>query len=188
MSERIDTFTLSSRAFESTRLRVAALGETDLDRASVCEGWTVRNILAHLVGGNIRFAQALRGEPADWPTRDDEVITEALRQFDETTGVMQNAIAGIADPSRPTPLQAGEPPAFFAVGVHGADMLVHGWDIAMSTDQDPTLDPSLCAAALWVLEQYPSSFWGPGQFFATKGSTTSDDPQTRLLALAGRIS
>ena len=188
MADHLDTTTLSQRAFESTRRRVAALSAADLDRESVCEGWDVRAILAHLVGGNIRFAQALRGEPADWPTRDDEVITDALRQFDETAAIMQDAVAGIADPNRPTLLQAGEPPAFFAVGVHGADMLVHGWDIAMSTDQDPTLDPSLCAAALWVLEQYPSSFWGPGQFFATKGSTTSDDPQTRLLTLAGRIS
>jgi len=186
VAEHVDTFELSRRAFESTRPRVAALSERDLDRRSTCEGWDVHNVLAHLVGGNIRFAQALRGEPADWPSRDEEVINDALAQFDETAEIMRDAIAGITDPKSKTVLKAGEPPAFFAVGVHAADMLVHGWDIAMSTGQDPTLDPELCLAAIGILELYPEDFWGPGQFFSAKVAATSDDPQARLLALAGR--
>jgi uncharacterized protein (TIGR03086 family) len=99
---------------------------------------------------------------------------------------MAAAVAGIADPKRLVLLPAGEPGAGFAVAVHAADMLIHGWDLAIATGQDPGLDPDLCAAALAVLERYPPSFWGAGQFFADRIVTSADDPLERLLAMAGR--
>jgi uncharacterized protein (TIGR03086 family) len=99
---------------------------------------------------------------------------------------MAAAVAGIEDPRRPVQLEAGAPPAAFAVGVHGADMLVHGWDLAVATGQDSTLDPDLCEAALAVIQKYPPSFWGAGRFFAPRIETTSTDPQIRLLSFSGR--
>jgi len=182
----IDFQTLDRRATESTRARLTQLTVADLDRPSPCAGWTLRTLLAHLVGGNVRFAQALRGEPVDWPSRDREPVTSPLAEFDATAAVMASAIAGIDDPRRPTSLPGGEPPAVFAVGVHGADMLVHGWDLAVATGQDPTLEPELCRAAISVVEKYPASFWGTGRFFAPRIPSDSPDPQDRLLALTGR--
>ncbi len=182
----IDFYTLDRLATASTRARLATLTVPDLDRPSACTGWDIRTLLSHLVGGNIRFAQALRGQPADWPTRDEEPISSPLEQFDASAAAMAAAVAGIDDPMRPARLPAGEPPAVFAVGVHGADMLIHGWDLAMTTGQDLTLEPDLCLAAAKVIEKYPPSFWGSGSFFAARIDTTSTDPQDRLLALTGR--
>jgi uncharacterized protein (TIGR03086 family) len=186
MAPRIDFAGFDERATRSTRRRLQPLTTTDLERPSGCTGWDIRALVSHLVGGNLRFAQALRGEPADWPTRDAEPVSSPLGEFDESAGQMAAAVAAIDDPKRPTLLQAGEPPAYFAVGVHAADMLVHGWDLAVATGQDATLDPELCAAAIQVVEKYPPSFWGPGRFFAPRIELTSADPQDRLLALAGR--
>jgi len=186
MAPRIDFAGFDERAMQSTRRRLQSLTTTDLERPSGCTGWDIRALLSHLVGGNLRFAQALRGEPADWPTRDVEPVTSPLGEFDESARQMTAAIAGIDDPKRPTLLQAGEPPAYFAVGVHAADMRVHGWDLAVATDQDATLDPELCAAAIQVVEKYPPSFWGPGRFFAPRVELSADDPQKRLLGLTGR--
>jgi uncharacterized protein (TIGR03086 family) len=186
MPARIDFTTLDRLATVSTRARLAHLGAADLDRPSPCTGWDIRAVLAHLVGGNVRFAQALRGEPADWPSRDAEPIASPLTEFDASAADLAGAVAGLDDPRRPVRLAAGEPPAAFAVGVHGADMLIHGWDLAIATGQDATLDPDLCRAAMAVLEKYPSSFWGPGRFFAASIDTPSADPQARLLAYSGR--
>lgn len=186
MSDRIDFFTLERLAMAFTRARLTRLTVADLDLPSPCAGWDVRAVLAHLVGGNIRFAQALRGEPADWATRDSEPIATPLEEFDASAAQMAAAVAAISDPARPTLLSAGEPPASFAVGVHGADMLVHGWDLSIATGQDPTLDPDLCRVATEVIGRYPPSFWGPGRFFAPQVDTASTDPQVRLLALTGR--
>jgi hypothetical protein len=65
-------------------------------------------------------------------------------------------------------------------------MLIHGWDVAIATGQDPTLDPELCLAATAVLDKYPASFWGAGRFFAPRIDIVSMDPQVRLLAYSGR--
>jgi uncharacterized protein (TIGR03086 family) len=186
MSTRIDYATLDRHATESMRARLANLTVADLDRPSGCSGWDIRNLLSHLVGGNIRFAQALRGEPADWPTRDAEPVLTPLAEFDTSAAELASAAAGLDDPRRIVHLAAGDPPAFFAVGVHGADMLVHAWDLAVATGQDRTLDPALCEAAMAVIERYPSSFWGPGQFFAPRIQIDSTEPQDRLLAFSGR--
>jgi uncharacterized protein (TIGR03086 family) len=186
MSTRIDFATLDRLATELMRARLAALTVADLDRPSGCTGWDIRNLLSHLVGGNRRFAQALRGEPADWPSRDAEPVLTPLQEFDATAAELASAVAGMDDPRRIVHLAAGDPPAVFAVGVHGADMLVHAWDLAVATGQDPALDPSLCEAAMKVIEQYPPSFWGPGQFFAPRIETDSTAPQDRLLAFSGR--
>lgn len=186
MSPRIDFADLDRRATQSTRRRLQTVATADLDRPSGCTGWDLRALLSHLVGGNIRFAQALRGDPVDWSTRDAEPVTSPLGEFDESAAEMAAAIAGIDDPKRPTPLQAGEPPAYFAVCVHAADMLVHGWDLAVATGQDTALDQELCAAAIQVVEKYPPSFWGAGRFFAPRVEVVSTEPQHRLLALTGR--
>lgn len=186
MPDRIDFYTLGRLATASTRARLTRLTAADLDLPSPCAGWDVRAVLAHLVGGNIRFAQALQGEPADWASRDSEPIATPLEEFDASAAKMAAAVAAIIDPARPTLLAAGEPPASFAVGVHGADMLIHGWDLSIATGQDPTLDPELCRVATEVIGKYPPSFWGRGRFFAPQVDTASTDPQDRLLALTGR--
>ncbi|HEY8300370.1 MAG TPA: TIGR03086 family metal-binding protein [Jatrophihabitans sp.] len=186
MPDTIDPATFDRLATAATRSRLAALTVGDLDRTSTCAGWRIRDVLSHLVGGNIRFAQALRGERPDWDSRDREPVSAPLTEFDRTSAEMAAAIAAIDDPKRPVLLPAGEPPALFGVAVHAADMLVHGWDVAASTGQDLTLDPQLCLAATAVLDRYPTSFWGPGQFFASRIDTDSADPQQRLLAYTGR--
>ncbi len=186
MTERIDFIELDRLALAATRARLASLTVADLGRPSGCVGWDIRTLLAHLVGGNIRFAQALRGEPADWPSRDAEPVTSPLAEFDTSAAQWAATVGAIDDPKRPVVLPAGEPPAIFAVGVHGTDMLVHGWDLAVATGQDAVLDPDLCSAAIRVIEKYPPSFWGPGRFFADRIATDSEHPQDRLLAMSGR--
>ena len=186
MTGHLDPCAFDRRAIESTRLRLATLTVADLDRPSACAGWNIRKLLAHLVGGNLRFAQALGGQAADWDSRDEEPITSPLAEFDESAAAMTAAAEAVDDPKRLVRLPAGEPPASFAVAVHATDMLIHGWDVATATGQDPALDPTLCLAATAVMERYPPSFWGPGQFFAERIPTDSRDPQERLLSLAGR--
>lgn len=186
MPDRIDTYALDRRATASMRERLATLTAADLNRPTVTTDWDIRGLMSHLVGGNIRFAQALRGEPVDWPTRDAQPVATPLGEFDASAHEMAAAVAGLADPKQVVHLPAGDPPGYFAVGVHGADMLVHGWDLAVATGQDRTLDPDLCRAALAILEKYPDSFWGKGRFFAPRVDTTSSDPMQRLLALSGR--
>jgi len=63
--------------------------------------------------------------------------TSPFEQFDASVAAMAAAVAGIDDPMTPARAAAGKPPAVFALGVQGADMLIHGWGLAVTTGQKP---------------------------------------------------
>ena len=67
------------------------------------------------------------------------------------------------------------------------DLVVHGWDLAMATGQDPALPDDLAEAALRVVATYPTEVWGTPQFFADKMPSSPDEPAyLRLVKLVGR--
>jgi uncharacterized protein (TIGR03086 family) len=182
----MDPVTLDSLAIASTRLRVAGLRDDDLSRPTVNPGWDVRFLVAHLVGGCLLYACVLRGEKADWTTRNSQRITDPLGQFDAAATELKEAI-GEADGLRgPVTIPAGDVPAAFAVAIHATDMLVHGWDLAVATGQDRALDPGLCAAATAIISRFPAATWGNPKFYADQVSTGSAEPTDQLVALTGR--
>ena len=65
------------------------------------------------------------------------------------------------------------------------DVLVHGWDVAIGTGQDPQLRPDLVAACLEVVEPQAAMLAGTGAFH-TDVEIPEVPPQTRLLAFLGR--
>jgi uncharacterized protein (TIGR03086 family) len=182
----MDPVTLDRLAVASTRLRVAGLRERDLSRPTVNAGWDVRVLVAHLVGGCLLYADILRGEPADWATRNRHPVTDCVAQFDAAAAELDEAIGELDDRHRPVNIPAGDVPATVAIAVHATDMLVHGWDLAVATGQDRGLDPDLCAAAIAIIGRFPASTWGDPNFYAERVPTDSADPAGRLVALTGR--
>src|SRR2546430_5013197 len=68
----VDIVELDRRTLVATGDIVAALRAGDLDRPTPCAGWTVRDLLAHMIGQHYGFAAAASGEPtelADWRPR-----------------------------------------------------------------------------------------------------------------------
>ncbi|MGW1602684.1 hypothetical protein ACWCQV_16825, partial [Streptomyces eurythermus] len=63
-------------------------------------------------------------------------------------------------------------------------VLIHGWDIGRALEPDPRLPAALVDACLELFDSRPRMFaqWG----FAEVAVEPGADPQTRLLALAGR--
>jgi uncharacterized protein (TIGR03086 family) len=182
----MDPVTIDSLAIASTRLRVAGLREGDLGRPTVNPGWDVRVLVAHLVGGCLLYAGALRGETVDWATRNRQTVTDSLGQFDAAAAELNEAIGALDDRRRPVTIPAGTVPATLAIAVHATDVLVHGWDLAVATGQDRALDPGLCEAATAIIGQFPASAWGNPRFYAERVHTDSADPADRLVALTGR--
>ena len=67
------------------------------------------------------------------------------------------------------------------------DVLIHGWDVAASTGQDPALDPELVEACFEVIEPQLEMLHGQ-RHVRHRGSTSpaGADRQTQLLAVLGR--
>lgn len=182
----MDAATLDRRAAASTRLRIVPLSPADLGIPTVNEGWDIRTLIAHLVGGNLLYAEVLRGQNPDWGTRNTVGITSPLEQFDDSARDLAAVTDALDDLARSVLTPAGSIPAMSAVAIHATDMLVHGWDLAVATGQDHALDPNLCRAAIAIIEQFPSFVWGNPRFYAQRKHTASADSVGQLIALTGR--
>jgi uncharacterized protein (TIGR03086 family) len=149
----MDLRNLDQRALASTGAFVAATSPDQLGHDTPCEGWDVRALLNHVIGGNRLYSAAAAGESADWDTRDGDWIRDDHRSaYDRSVDEVTSRFARLDLAEDRVDLPFGQLPAMHAVAVHFVDVLMHGWDLAVATGQDPTLDPELCEAALQIPE------------------------------------
>ena len=80
----------------------------------------------------------------------------------------------------------GPVPGSVYAGHRFIDVVIHGWDLARATGQDPSLDPELVAACTEVLEPQLAMLQGSGLFGTPVEVPARADAQTRLLASLGR--
>src|SRR5688572_8642036 len=66
-----DAVTALSAALDQASELLAGVQPDDLDRATPCEDWTVRELGAHLAAAPGRFLAMARGEQVDWGTPPD---------------------------------------------------------------------------------------------------------------------
>lgn len=183
----MDLLDLDRKTLDVTRAYVAATTPGQLGRPTPCAEWDVRALLNHVIGNNDLYAAGASGLPIDWDERArDRVGDDALAAYDRSAAAATSAFAA-ADPSTEISFPFGVLPAQHAVAVHFVDILVHGWDLAVATGQDPALPDDLAEAALLVVATYPPEVWGTPQFFAHEVASSPDDPPyVRLVKLVGR--
>ena len=183
----MDLFDLDRRTLATTRAVVAGVGPAQLGLPTPCAAWDVRALLNHVLGNNELYAAGAAGRPVVWSERDrDRVGDDPLAAYDRSAAAVTAAFAS-ADPATEIDFPFGALPVAQAVFVHFVDILVHGWDLAVATGQDPALPDDLAEAALLVVASYPPDVWGTPQFFADKiGSSPDDPPYIRLVKLVGR--
>ena len=152
-------------------------------------GWTVADLVAHLVGEHLWAPPLLAGEPhTDIQVPDD---TPTLLGDDPFTGwetAADGSLAAFAEDdalTRTVHLQRGPTPATQYILEMTSDLTVHSWDLARATGGDPRLDPELVDVALVLAEQLPDD-GVPGFFDPPLAVPPSADAQTRLLARFGR--
>jgi uncharacterized protein (TIGR03086 family) len=177
-------------AFDSTGRIVAGIQPARLSAPTPCKKWDVGTVVAHATSVITRFRwTALRQSPpnedGDYgdPLADDFV--GAYRAAAEST---------LAAWSRPQALEGTcrlpigmEVPAPAAAGINTVDALVHGWDLASATGQDPTLDPALAAAALeFCTLAITDDIRGRGAFGTIVPVAEEASPTDRLVAFLGR--
>lgn len=183
----MDLLTLDARALESTRAFVHGTGAGRLDMPTPCAEWDVRALLNHVLGNNHLYAAAAAGNAVDWDRRhDDQVGDDHRRGYDRSADAVTAAFATV-DMAGEMTLPFGRLPVAQAVAVHFVDVLAHGWDLAVATGQDATLDAELCDAAMAIVAAYPPEVWGDPQFFAHQvPASDGDPPHLRLVRMLGR--
>jgi uncharacterized protein (TIGR03086 family) len=181
-----DAFGTARAEFER---RLHAIGVADWDKPSPCEGWTVRDVVHHVVAGNRAQAMVLRGGNAV-----EIVAARATPIVDPVAEFGPTADEVLAAASVPGTMEgivhhpAGDMPGSQAFSLRPMELLLHAWDVARGIGVDETLDPE-CVAFVWAVLQPSRDTIGTRGVFGTGPSDTLGDDaplQQRLLDLSGR--
>ncbi len=159
-----------------------------LDLATPCKDWKVRDLIDHLVGGQHWGRCGVQGAEmtetgagsadGDFVAAFDDAAASALAAFDEDGALGRTVNPGF-----------GDMPAAALMGLVTTDTFTHAWDLAKATGQDTDLAPDLAAALLAqsrhaiqpAFRSDEGSIFGPEQQ-APEGASAAD----QLAAFLGR--
>ncbi len=144
---------------------------------SPCEGWTARGVVAHVVDFS---AQVLREKAGVSGTSAFTGIDDPAAAFRGT----REAVQRVLDDRETPPKVAG-----YLDGSLSFDLPQHGWDLAMATGQDATMDPDEIEYLWTALTREPKMWdWQRANgWYGPPVSVPEDAPlQDRVLGLLGR--
>ena len=162
-----------------------------LSNATGCTEWSVRDILNHITGGSIMFAECVEqgsipderlGELiggdnlGDDPKGAFRAATEQATQAFEAPGALEKSVT----------LPFGTMPAGVAMQIAIFDLMTHACDIAKATGQE-VKDVGLLETALATGQQMIGpDMRGTGLFNEAVECSADASPMDKLLAFAGR--
>lgn len=161
-----------------------------LDDATPCVSWKVRDVINHLVGGSYFFAAAMNGDTSgDDSDAPDFASGNFQAAYEEGS---TRAVAAFAAPGameRNVVVPFGEFPGSAWMGLAATDTFTHAWDLAKATGQSTDLAPELADQLLAGARQAISAeIRGdePMPFAAEKDCPDGATPADRLAAFLGR--
>jgi uncharacterized protein (TIGR03086 family) len=178
---------LDRRAGLSTAVVLEATSPEQYAAPTPCTDWTVRDLVTHLIAGNLKYIEIGRGQ--EWARGAPDVVLDddPAAMYRRTLDAMVEAWEqpGVVD--RETALPIGRGRAEMALYLHLGESLVHGWDLARATRQQPCWDDEVVEACLtqfkgWLPPQRPPST--PYADAAPLGDDAA--PIDRLAAYLGR--
>ncbi|MET9263095.1 TIGR03086 family metal-binding protein [Amycolatopsis sp. NPDC004079] len=172
---------------ESTSELVA--GVSRWDAPTPCPEWTVRELVNHLVLGHRLFTAVLRGEAGGSL---DPRTSDALG--DDPVAAYRDAVAGLLAAFRqPGVLErtfevpAGTVPGIAALRLRIVEELVHGWDLARATGQEPKFEDALVEREIAFSAARLADLPAERSPFAAPVPVAEDAPPLdRLVGLLGR--
>jgi uncharacterized protein (TIGR03086 family) len=185
-SRIVDLLQAAAAQFERI---VASLPADAWDDATPCD-ITVREVVDHVVAGNIFAVRLLAGASAAEATAGldaDHLGDDPLFAVSASCKSQWSAFAGAAE-DRVLHHPSGDISVDTFVRFRLGELVVHAWDLAVGGGLDPSLDPAV-VEGLWVLvEPHLDEMRSMGTFGdGASGSPPQDAPtQTRLLDAFGR--
>jgi uncharacterized protein (TIGR03086 family) len=186
----VELLELFQRAQNQFSDRVDAVAPDQWDDESL-PGWTVADLVAHLVNEALWVPPLLAGEPVDLIEGRFPEGTDDLLGDDPFTGwesAADQALSAFAQDDalmRTVHLSRGPTPATDYILEMTADLVVHSYDLASATGGDTDLDGELVTAALVFAERLPED-GVPDLFDPPLDVSPSAPPLVRLLARFGR--
>ena len=171
------------------RLRQVQPG--DWDRPTPCEGWTVRDLVLHMIGGSRMMSALVDGcssEEAMRIVEGEPVPDDAVAVCTEVGEAQARAFAQPGALDRICHHPSGDFPGSVMLAFSAADFALHTWDLARAIGADETLSAELVAEVWENIEPLIPVIGEIGVFGSGPSGTVPEDAplQTRLLDATGR--
>ena len=185
-----ETHDLYARALKQFGEKVHAVREDQWANATPCSEWDVRALVNHLVNENLWVPPLLEGSTieevgdrfdGDQLGRDPGSAWEASAD---------GALAAVADPDamrRTVHLSYGDRPAGDYVNEMFIDLAIHGWDLARGIGADEAIDPEFVDVLYARAAPMEEDLKSYGVYGGRVTPPEAADPQTKLLAIFGRM-
>jgi uncharacterized protein (TIGR03086 family) len=196
MSQPPGPLTLLRRAATFWTDRVDAIQDDQWANPTPCTGWTVRELLIHVIERDRGLADQLDGAARD----DDrarrylngELITlsesdDLKQRWHEQWHWWESRLDDPATRDRTMPTPMGEMTfGNAAARLNTMELTIHGWDLSRALGADERLDPELVELGYQYFSAIDRSRLPPGVIGEPVPVPPGADRQVQLLALAGR--
>jgi uncharacterized protein (TIGR03086 family) len=169
---------------------VSAIRADQYDGPTPCTQWTVRQLVNHVVTGNLIFASLANGAPPPDRTVDhlgDDPVAALRDSLDQLRGIFGGP--AFLDQAVTTPFGPGTGATL--VELRTNEFVVHSWDLARASGQSTELDHDLVE---WSLASFQGSprfaqmRGGEGGPFGPERPAPDDAPLAdKLAAFVGRV-
>jgi uncharacterized protein (TIGR03086 family) len=184
-----DIAALHRGALASTRQYVVGTGDDQWALPTPCDGWNVRELLNHIVAGNLWAAELANGRTIADVGSDldgDMLGADPVGAYDASAKAAAAAFESPGALDAPCAVSYGPVPGSVYAGHRFIDVLIHGWDLAAATGQSTDLDPHLVDGCWKVVRPQLVLLQASGMFGSDTMATAVDSPQDSLLAALGR--
>jgi uncharacterized protein (TIGR03086 family) len=159
------------------------------DRPTACTGWSVRDLLGHLVTEQLWVPALLAGQTvAEVGDRfaGDPLGEDPVAAWRTGSGAARRAWLEPGATERTVHLSYGVDSATNYGWQMTLDLAVHGWDLATGLGVDYRIPAGLATRLYDEFAEQVARWQGTGLFDAPLPVAPDADPHTRLLALLGR--
>src|SRR5207237_11252 len=155
-----------------------------------CASFDVEALIVHMIGSLGRFRATASGEEPQPSGADPDDGADAAA-YRRAAGALVEAWREGGVEGRTLHVRIGDFPATWALSQQTADVVVHGWDVAKATGQQPSADPDVALAVLaWARTNLRPEYRGDedsGKAFGPEVEADDDAPPLdRLVAFFGR--
>jgi uncharacterized protein (TIGR03086 family) len=163
----MDVLALDGRAGDRMVTLLSAIPEDRWGAATPCSEWTVRDLVDHIVAGNVKYAGIALGDDFAPGAPDVAVGDDPAGMYRATMTEMLDGWRRPGALDREITLPRGQRGrAEVAAWIHLAETLGHGWDLARAIGADPGFDDDAVAACLDECRQRMPPERGEGSPFA----------------------
>jgi uncharacterized protein (TIGR03086 family) len=188
-SVEVEVPTMVRRGVEEFGARVAQIHPGQWEAATPNAGWSVRDLVGHLVSEDLwavpLFAGSAISEVGD--RFDGDVLgTDPNGSWAAASGRAVRAAAEPGAMERTVHLSFGDVPGREYAMQLFADHLIHAWDLARAIGADERLDAKLVNACTTWFAGMEDGYRSAGAIGDRRPVPVGADAQTRLLAMFGR--